>query len=162
MVRQIFKNKVIAAAGPLEGQLTVENLQRWTKLCKGVFVDQFSDEVTHLLCTEKQFKKKNPIGETSLCLSFESLRLNFLLVKAALKRRKTKGHKMFHIVHADWFEFCTTTNKKEPEEDFSMLVSVAQENAARREAARIEQGKRNGERFVNTSRYFRASYSQGR
>lgn len=32
MVRQIFKNRVVAAAGPLPVQLTVDNLKRWTRM----------------------------------------------------------------------------------------------------------------------------------
>lgn len=63
MVRQIFKNRVIAAAGPLPGQLTVDNLKRWTSVRKGVFSDDFDQAVTHLLCTEEQFGKKIPRGK---------------------------------------------------------------------------------------------------
>lgn len=62
MVRQIFKGRVLAAAGPLPGQLTVENLKRWTALRKGHFSEDLDDTVTHLLCTRDQFKKKVPRG----------------------------------------------------------------------------------------------------
>ena len=63
MVRQIFKNRVIAAAGPLPGQLTVDNLKRWTSMRKGTFSDNFDETVTHLLCTEEQFRKRAPRGK---------------------------------------------------------------------------------------------------
>lgn len=62
MVRQIFKNRVIAAAGPLPGQLTVDNLKRWTSMRKGAFSDNLDETVTHLLCTEEQFRKRAPRG----------------------------------------------------------------------------------------------------
>jgi hypothetical protein len=62
MVRQIFKGKVIAAAGPLPGQLTVENLRKWTAARKGRFSEEMDDSVTHLLCTEDQFNRKAPMG----------------------------------------------------------------------------------------------------
>lgn len=62
MVRQIFKNKVIAAAGPLPGQLTVQNLQQWTKIRKGRFSTKIDDHVTHLLCSREQFRKDVPKG----------------------------------------------------------------------------------------------------
>lgn len=62
MVRQIFKGRVLAAAGPLPGQLTVDNLKRWTALRKGHFSEDLDDTVTHLLCTRDQFKKKVPKG----------------------------------------------------------------------------------------------------
>ncbi|OTA01588.1 hypothetical protein A9Z42_0019050 [Trichoderma parareesei] len=51
MPRKIFKNLVIATAGPLPGQLTAENLRQWTALRKGVFTEDYDDQVTHLLCT---------------------------------------------------------------------------------------------------------------
>lgn len=69
MVAQIFKNRIISAAGPLPGQLTVENLKRWISLRKGVFIDDFDETVTHLLCTKEQFDKKLPKG-TILCFLF--------------------------------------------------------------------------------------------
>jgi hypothetical protein len=69
MVAQIFKGRIIAAAGPLPGQLTVENLRRWTSLRKGVFIEDFDETVTHLLCTKEQFDKKLPKG-TNFCFLF--------------------------------------------------------------------------------------------
>lgn len=63
MTRQIFKGRSIAAAGPLPGQLTVENLKRWTQLRKGVFTQDLTEETTHLLCTEEQFRKRAPRGK---------------------------------------------------------------------------------------------------
>ncbi|KAG4282848.1 hypothetical protein FPRO06_09521 [Fusarium proliferatum] len=130
MVAQIFKNRIISAAGPLPGQLTVENLKRWISLRKGVFIDDFDETVTHLLCTKDQFDKKLP------------------KVKKALKLGKG-----IHIVHCDWFEYSTVKNKKLPEADYSMRSLIAKENAKKREKARIEKGIRNGEKFVNTNRF---------
>lgn len=68
------------------------------------------------------------------------------IVKEALKRGKR-----LHIVHFDWFEFSTVKEKRQPERDYSMRIFLAKQNAARRELARIEKGKRDGEKFVNTS-----------
>ncbi|KAM0436064.1 hypothetical protein ACHAPT_002956 [Fusarium lateritium] len=130
MPAQIFKDRVLAAAGPLPGQLTVENLKRWTSIRKGVFVEHFDEDVTHLLCTREQFDKRVP------------------RVKDALKRGKR-----FHIIHCDWFEFSTVKNKRLPEKDFSMRNILAKQNAKRRELARLEKGKRDGEKFVNTTLY---------
>ncbi|KAI8715456.1 BRCT domain-containing protein [Fusarium sp. LHS14.1] len=130
MPPQIFKGRVLAAAGPLPGQLTVENLKRWASIRKGDFVDHFDEDVTHLLCTREQFDKRVP------------------RVKDALKRGKR-----FHIVHCDWFEFSAVKNKRLPEKEFSMRNILAKQNAKRRERARIERGKRDGEKFVNTNFY---------
>lgn len=64
MPRQIFRDRVIAAAGPLPGQLTTERLHHWTKLRRGRFSDDFGDDVTHLLCTPEQFGQRVPRGES--------------------------------------------------------------------------------------------------
>ena len=60
MPSQIFKGRVFAAAGPLPGQFTVDNLKRWTSLRKGIFLDDFDETVTHLLCTREQWDNKVP------------------------------------------------------------------------------------------------------
>lgn len=73
--------------------------------------------------------------------------LTKLLVKEALARGKRQ-----HIVHCDWFEISAVNDKKEPERDYSMRNILAKQNAAKRELARIEKGKREGERAVNTSK----------
>ncbi|KAK7428933.1 hypothetical protein QQZ08_004550 [Neonectria magnoliae] len=128
MPRQIFKNRVLAAAGTLPGQLTVENLSRWSQLRKGRFTEDFDDDVTHLLCTREQFNKRVP------------------RVKEALKRGNC-----LHIVHYDWFEFSTVQEKRQSEREYSMRNILAKQNALRREQARIEKGKKDGEKFVNTN-----------
>ncbi|KIL95272.1 hypothetical protein FAVG1_00008 [Fusarium avenaceum] len=127
MPTQFLKDRVLAAAGPLPGQLTIENMKRWTSLRKGVFLEDFDDNVTHLLCTKEQFDKKVP------------------RVKEALKRKRV------YIVHCDWFEFSTTKNKRLAEADYSMRSLQAKENAKRRETERLEKGRRNGQKFVNTN-----------
>ncbi|KAH6984906.1 hypothetical protein BKA56DRAFT_671364 [Ilyonectria sp. MPI-CAGE-AT-0026] len=128
MPRQIFKNRILAAAGPLPGQLTVDNLKHWTRIRKGEFTEAFDEDATHLLCTREQFNKRVP------------------RVKDALKRGK-----QFHIVHYDWFEFSTVHEKREPETEYSMRNILAKQNASKREQARIEKGKKNGEKLVNTN-----------
>lgn len=62
MPRQIFKNRILAAAGPLPGQLTVDNLKHWTRIRKGEFTEVFDEDATHLLCTREQFNKRVPRG----------------------------------------------------------------------------------------------------
>ncbi|KAM0349437.1 hypothetical protein ACHAPU_003846 [Fusarium lateritium] len=127
MPAQIFKGKTFAAAGPLPGQLTIENMKRWASLRKGVFLDDFDEGVTHLLCTKEQFDKKVP------------------RVKDALKRKRV------YIIHVDWFEFSTVKNAKLAEADYSMRNILAKDNAKKRERAQREKGRRNGEKFVNTN-----------
>ncbi|KAL6913049.1 hypothetical protein ACHAPO_005000 [Fusarium lateritium] len=130
MPSQIFKGKIFAAAGPLPGQFTVDNVKRWTSLRKGVFLDDFDETVTHLLCTREQWDDKVP------------------RIKQALKR-----HKNFPIIHCDWFEFSTVNEKRLPERDYSMRSLQAKLNAKRREKERWEKGIQQGKKFVNTNFY---------
>ncbi|CEI68599.1 unnamed protein product [Fusarium venenatum] len=125
MPSQIFKGKVFAAAGPLPGQFTVDNMKRWTSLRKGVFLDDFDETVTHLLCTREQWDDKIP------------------RIKQALKR-----HKNFPIIHCDWFEFSTVNEKRLPERDYSMRSLQAKLNAKRREKERWEKGIQQGKKFI--------------
>lgn len=78
MPSQIFKGKVFAAAGPLPGQFTVDNLKRWTSLRKGIFLDDFDESVTHLLCTREQWDEKVP---RSMAL-FPLVRLHPLIISS--------------------------------------------------------------------------------
>ncbi|KAF5230053.1 hypothetical protein FAUST_10033 [Fusarium austroamericanum] len=130
MPSQIFKGKVFAAAGPLPGQFTVDNLKRWTSLRKGIFLDDFDESVTHLLCTREQWDEKVP------------------RIKKALK-----GPKNVSIIHSDWFEFSTVHEKRLPERDYSMRSLQAKQNAKRREKERWEKGIQLGKKFVNTNFY---------
>ncbi|KJZ72856.1 hypothetical protein HIM_07800 [Hirsutella minnesotensis 3608] len=165
MPRQIFRDRVIAAAGPLPGQLTVQNLKQWTSLRRGVFTEDFDETVTHLLCTREQFNTKVPRGKAEAmwldwpcALSLEGhdcAKLTIVgaddgatTVKEALKRGKR-----FHIVHYDWFEFSTVYEKKQAEAEYSMRSIAAKKLAAQRERARIERGIREGDKFVNTNFY---------
>ncbi|PFH60382.1 hypothetical protein XA68_11045 [Ophiocordyceps unilateralis] len=127
MPRQIFQHGVIAAAGPLPGQLTVENLRRWTEARRGRFTEEMDSSVTHLLCTPEQFDQRVPRG---LALG-----------------------KSCHVVHHDWFEFSIAAlrEKKLPEREFCMRSRVDKTTAEQRHLARVERGKREGERFVNTN-----------
>lgn len=150
MPRRIFKNLVIAAAGPLPGQLTVDSLRQWTSIRRGVFTDDFDEHVTHLLCTREQFNQKLPRSKFFLTLPLLSSWVKNYLTQIIVKEALARGKKQ-HIVHCDWFEISAVNDKKEPERDYSMRNILAKQNAAKRELARIERGKREGERAVNTS-----------
>ena len=152
MPRQIFKRCVIASAGALPGQYTIQNLKHWTKIRKGQFVDSFDETVTHLLCTQEQFKAKLPRGRTArFCPLLVYWTEKALLTRGAVKEALKRG-KRFHLLHYDWYEFSTVLNKKQPERDYYMRTIETNQNAVQREAARIEKGKRDAEKFVNTSK----------
>lgn len=78
---------------------------------------------------------------------YDSLLTTESLVQQALKERKR-----LHVLHFDWYEFSCTNNKKEPEKEYSMRQKLAAEKAKEREKARAERGRREGLRFVNTSK----------
>ncbi|RDA90474.1 hypothetical protein CP533_3044 [Ophiocordyceps camponoti-saundersi (nom. inval.)] len=130
MPRPIFKDRVIAVAGPLPGQLTTENLRRWTETRRGRFSDELDSTVTHLLCTPEQFEQRVPRVKQGLALG--------------------KG---CNVVHHDWFEFSIAAlrEKKLPEHQFRMLNRLAKQRAKQRQLNRLERGEREAERFVNTN-----------
>ncbi|PHH75504.1 hypothetical protein CDD80_2338 [Ophiocordyceps camponoti-rufipedis] len=130
MPRRIFQDRVIAAAGPLPGQLTTENLRRWIEARRGRFVEEVDSTVTHLLCTSEQFEKRVPRVKQGLALG-----------------------KSCHVVHHDWFEFSIAAlrEKRLPEGEFLMRKRENKLKAKIRDRARHERGMREGERFVNTN-----------
>ncbi|KAF9877363.1 hypothetical protein CkaCkLH20_05063 [Colletotrichum karsti] len=105
MVKAIFKDLVIAAAGPNEHK--IEDLKSWAALRKGRFTEKMDGDVTHLLCTDEQFKnrKKNE------------------RIKEAHKR----GKKAVHVVHIDWFTFSCTDNRKLPFKDYNFKATMEKE-----------------------------------
>jgi hypothetical protein len=66
MVRQLFRNMVICLGGPMGDPYTIANMTRWCEMRKGVFVTEFSDAVTHVLCTPEQFKAKTKPSENPM------------------------------------------------------------------------------------------------
>jgi hypothetical protein len=62
MAPAIFKNMVFAKAGPLDGQMTDENIALWAAQRRGRFSKEWNDEVTHLLCTVKQLEQRGRVG----------------------------------------------------------------------------------------------------
>lgn len=62
MPRQIFKNLVIALAGPPPSDISLSSVKNWISIRKGQFADVFDKEVTHVLCTHEQFRKRIPPG----------------------------------------------------------------------------------------------------
>ncbi|RDA83721.1 hypothetical protein CP532_0236, partial [Ophiocordyceps camponoti-leonardi (nom. inval.)] len=130
MPRHIFQNRVIAVAGPLPGQLTVDNLRRWTETRRGRFSDDVDSTVTHLLCTTEQFEQRVPRVKQALALG-----------------------KRCNVVHHDWFEFSIAAlrEKRLPEHQFRMLSRLAKQRAKERALNRLARGEREGERCVNTN-----------
>lgn len=69
-------------------------------------------------------------------------------MKEALHFKERK----LRIVHCDWFEESAVHNRRLPEVEYSMRRREAERRAAEREERRVERGKANGEKFVNTSK----------
>ena len=83
MPRQIYKGRVIAIAGELPGQFTSSNLKAWITARKGKFTTSLDENVTHLLCTHEQYKKRVPRSESIVSDAFNLLNGR----RAALIRR---------------------------------------------------------------------------
>ncbi|KAG7131734.1 hypothetical protein HYQ45_009712 [Verticillium longisporum] len=122
MAPAIFKNMVLATAGPLPGQFTEENLAMWIKQRKGQFVKDMDQSVTHLLCTDEQYKARKKIKR--------------------IKEAQQKGSRI-RVVHYDWFEFSCNRNKKLPEKEYYFDNLLAEERAKRRKQLAKARSQRN-------------------
>ncbi|EEY20572.1 predicted protein [Verticillium alfalfae VaMs.102] len=135
MAPAIFKNMVLATAGPLPGQFTEDNLATWIKQRKGQFVKDMNQSVTHLLCTDEQYKARKKIKR--------------------IKEAQQKGSRI-RVVHYDWFEFSCNRNKKLPEKEYYFDNLLAEERAKRRKQLARSKSQRNlaiGEHWINPDNF---------
>ncbi|GJC95695.1 Brct domain-containing protein [Colletotrichum higginsianum IMI 349063] len=136
MVRAIFRNLVIAAAGEFPSDCPSEQAAKeWAKLRQGRFSSDLDDSVTHLICTNEEFKNK---------------RKNHRIKNAEKDKRK------IHIINWDWYRFSCTHNKKLRERDFDFSSTRAKEKERFRKKRELEQRARNsmkGEKWINPDLY---------
>ncbi|KAK1998266.1 hypothetical protein LX36DRAFT_719135 [Colletotrichum falcatum] len=136
MVRGIFKDLVIAAAGGFPGDCPNEQAaMEWTKLRKGRFSSDLDDSVTHLVCTDEEFKDRKKNGRI---------------------KQAEKGKKRIHIVSWDWFRFSCTHNKKLREKQYDFSATRAKEKEKHRKQLKIQQKNRNatiGQTWMNPELY---------
>lgn len=67
--KPIFRGLTIAVAGDLGGQWTDINIARWVELREGRFTRAMDESVTHLVCSNEEFRRKSSMGEFFLVLS---------------------------------------------------------------------------------------------
>ncbi|OAQ68079.1 brct domain-containing protein [Pochonia chlamydosporia 170] len=129
-VSHIFKRVVMAAAGPLPVQNTIEQFKNWARQRKGVFLDTFDESVTHLLCSKEQFEAHGPI------------------IKHALKSG-------CYIVDYDWFLLAMGGGheSRRPEYYHNLRIEYDKKKEDERKMKRLEDGKRLGERFIDPNLY---------
>jgi len=66
MVKDPLKNLVIAVGGDFGVGKSIENFKRWITLGGGKFVTDLTEETTHLICTDLDWKKKKSYGNVAL------------------------------------------------------------------------------------------------
>ncbi|KAG7146675.1 hypothetical protein HYQ46_004516 [Verticillium longisporum] len=91
--------------------------------------------VTHLLCTDEQYKARKKIK--------------------TIKEAQQKGSRI-RVVHYDWFEFSCNRNKKLPEKEYYFDNLLAEERAKRRKQLAKARSQRNlaiGEHWINPDLY---------
>ncbi|KAG7129399.1 hypothetical protein HYQ45_011423 [Verticillium longisporum] len=94
----------------------------WIKQRKGQFVKDMDQSVTHLLCTDEQYKARKKIKR--------------------IKEAQQKGSRI-RVVHYDWFEFSCNRNKKLPEKEYYFDNLLAEERAKRRKQLAKARSQRN-------------------
>ena len=60
--KKIFKNLTIAVAGTLKKGVTNAQIETWVTLRAGKFSHGMNDSVTHLVCSEEDWKGRSPMG----------------------------------------------------------------------------------------------------
>jgi hypothetical protein len=119
----IFKDCVVAIAGDLtDYEWREEKVRQWVSYWGGTFTPNVDDTVTHLLCTESNFKKK------------------ITPVKSALKSKKTK------IVLRDWLEDSITKKARLKTQNYEFGELVKKENAEKRKQQLISRNAEKGEK----------------
>ncbi|KAK1750686.1 hypothetical protein QBC47DRAFT_352744 [Echria macrotheca] len=129
--KPIFKSLVLSITGSLGGQWTEPNITRWVTLRGGTVSPIFSESVTHLICSDEEFKRRGS------------------LVRAALRR----GDKKCKVVTRDWLEDCMSRNKLLPVKEYSLAEKIRRENARKRREMAVVRGMEIGERGVNPNFY---------
>lgn len=101
MVKDPLKDLVIAISGDFGDGKSVENFKRWIASGGGKFTSTPTEETTHLICTESDWKKKKPYGNVTLSVvenHSPPMLTQFFPVKEAIKMDTIK------IVSFDWLE----------------------------------------------------------
>ncbi|KZL66115.1 anthranilate synthase component II [Colletotrichum tofieldiae] len=173
MVRAIFKNLVIAAAGAFPDDCPSEQAAKdWAKLRQGRFSTDLDDSVTHLICTDEEFKDKQRnrrstlalYGRTPIC--FQDMAGLIIIMSLCLERanhhlsslvkQAERGKRKIHIVSWDWYRFSCTHNKKLREKNYDFSAMRAKEKERFRKQHELERRARNsmiGETWVNPDLY---------
>jgi hypothetical protein len=175
--KPIFRGLTIAAVGDLRrengsDQWTDPNITRWVTLREGRFVRldphaaNLSTEVTHVICSEEEFRRRGLLGECSYCYRCLVVHMLFceeggrerdggLLTGCIVKKALRRG-RACQIVTLDWLEDCMSASqgkgKRLREEEYSFRRVLEKER--QREKRRLEgiKGEEKGVKGVNTSR----------
>ena len=138
----------------MDGEYTNGNMTSWCEMRKGVFVTEYSDVVTHLLCTKEQFAKKTGPSKFGVLSSFHPLSFPALessdestrsLVKRALKKKSVA------ILDIAWFNECTATEKKPDKRQHDMRNILRQEKIERQKIRLKQRQERELQTWVPSS-----------
>jgi hypothetical protein len=153
--RPIFEGVVVSITGELEGQWTEANISRWLTQRRGRLVQAMDETVTHLVCTEDEFRKKGPKGKSRFLdprylpwLLNDNLSSSSDLVRRAIKL----GRKACHIITKDWLEDSITRKRKLPERDYSLYAISQEERSKEKQEAGTAKAVGLEDKFVNTSK----------
>ena len=146
----VFRGLTIAIAGDSGEGWSEASIEAWIKNEDGKFSSTVTDSVTHLLCTEEEFKKGKDRDEKGRSLRREPGLFALLprclkvlanmgrgIVGQALRRSKR------HVVDFRWLDLSiwSPNRKRLPEKDFCLRKVQNAERLRAREAAREEKGQ---------------------
>ncbi|KAI1313695.1 hypothetical protein F5Y03DRAFT_389994 [Xylaria venustula] len=122
----ILKHYIVAIAGDLgDFKWTEEDVKRWVQSWGGKFSNTVDSNVTHLLCTRANYKKRiSP-------------------VKQALENKVTK------IVKPDWLADCTIKKKRLNTLGYQLDEEEKKEKAKKRKQEQMKKFSSNAEKYVD-------------
>ncbi|KAI0486846.1 hypothetical protein F4859DRAFT_510631 [Xylaria cf. heliscus] len=122
----IFKGCVVSIAGDLEDyEWREEKVKQWVHYWGGTFSSKVDGEVTHLLCTKENFKKK--IHDVRVALKDESIK----------------------VVMRDWLEDSINKKMRLKTLPYQLDEEARKEEAKRRKIQKMEQYSKNAHNYVD-------------
>ncbi|KAI1180353.1 hypothetical protein F4777DRAFT_574114 [Nemania sp. FL0916] len=136
--KPILKDCVVSIAGDLDDHdWREEKVRQWVQYWGGTFTSTVDDSVTHLLCTEKNFKHK------------------ISAVRIGLKNKDTK------IVLRDWLEDSINRKARLKTIGYQLDEKAKAENAKKRKIEKNEKAAANAENYIDEREHLPSPVSPG-
>ena len=140
----------IAVTGDFGHKRTHDKMRQWVQKNGGTWSKDINNNVTHLICSKEQFKRKTPMGSSML-------RTHVIVTKPKSYTeivRHAMRKKYLHIVSFDWLE--DSLMKQRPLKEHPYLMDRRMETRAKQKAAKKENIKKGSTSAYHVARFRRS------